>query len=279
MTHGKHWTCLYEDLGAFADKDLPELLKTLHIIGEQEWQAPGPAPEGLSPDRLVYLSEDDGYLRHLLVVAMDDSADQNALYGAFPFCAAGIEHTVTVTGIAPLENGIEAHIEGTVGNGTKIGFFDPLYGLNAEQYEIGGTYRFRLAAIAYDIQAPDREFVEITDPARSARVRQMIRDAGGTVGDGDGPMKLQLNGAAMMFPIEEWETGDYSFYAPIKLAERCTLGGQTLSALQITPMRLGNQDYDIILFAAPHVREDESYTPKAGGDVTGAFWLQGHLTD
>ena len=48
--------------------------------------------------------------------------------------------------------------------------------------------------------------------------------------------------------------------------------------MQITPLRLDNDDCDIVLYAAAN-RLGEGFEPRTGIDVTGAFWLQGHLAD
>ncbi|MCP4327533.1 MAG: hypothetical protein GY791_03745 [Alphaproteobacteria bacterium] len=278
MGHGAHWHCIYEDIKTFIDEELPELVNSLNIILEEDWTGAPGVINGVTPDQIIYLSEADGDLRHLLLVARDKEAEQNTLVSAYPFCCTGIVHDVTLADIDEDTRGVEGRLSGTIDGSSRITFFDALYGLNRAKYQIGQTYPFRLGAIAYDVKRPDRDYVEISDPDRSRMVRQMIRAAGGDVGDGDGPLKLELDGAAMMFPIEEWEAGDYSFYAPVKEIASCELGGRTFTELQVTPLRLDNRDYDIVLYAAKH-KLSQGLELNPDVDVTGAFWLQGHLAD
>jgi hypothetical protein len=278
MGHGAHWNCVYDDIEVFVADELPDLVKTLGVILETEWTGPREPVEGVIPDRVLYLAEADGDLRHMLIVVRDDEGAQSALLSAYPFCCTGIVHEVKLTAVDEGPRRLEARLTGTISDSSEIVFFDALYGPNRATYEIGGTYSFRLGAIAYDVKQPDRDFIEITDPDRSLAVRRMIRAAGGTVGDGDGPLKLDLDGAAMMFPIEQWEAGDYSFYAPVKEIVPCRLGGRSIAGLQVTPLRLDGDDIDIVLYAGAH-RLGEGLEPRTGIDVTGAFWLQGHLAD
>jgi len=278
MGHGAHWKCVYDDIEVFVEDELPALVKSLGVILETEWTGSRAPVEGVVPGRVLYLAEADGDLRHILIVLRDEDGARSTLLSAYPFCCSGIVHEVTLTAIDEDPRRLEARLTGTIRGSSEIAFFDAHYGPNRATYEIGGTYPFRLGAIAYDLKLPDRDFIEITDPDRSLAVRRMIRAAGGTVGDGNGPLKLELDGAAMMFPIEEWEAGDYSFYAPVKEVVPCRLGGRPIAGLQITPLRLDGDDYDIVLYAAAH-RLGEGFEPSTGTDVTGAFWLQGHLAD
>jgi len=278
MGHASHWQSVYEDIGAFVDDELPALVKRLSIIADEEWAGPPRTYEDVTPTRLLYLSETDGDMRHLLIVAKDDASGRNTLVTTMPFCCAGFVHDVTLTAIDEAENGIEARLSGMIGESARVTFLDPLYAINRAAYEIGKTYPFRLSALAYDLRAPDRNHVEITDPARSLEVRRMLRAAGGEADDSDEPLRLKLAGAAMMFPLEDWQPDDYSFYAPVREVRSCLLSDRTIIELQITPLRLDNRDYDIVLYAAAHRIKDD-LKPGPGLDVTGAFWLQGHLAD
>lgn len=272
--HGRHWHCLYADIDTFVDGELPELVRSLEVIAEADLPPDDDGPAR----RLFYMCEEDGDIRHLLVGAAEADGGPNTLLSAYPFCCTGIEHNVALTAIMPRAGGVEALLSGTIAGTGRVTFFDPLYALNRDAYEVGRTLPFRFAAIAYDVQPPDRDHLEIADPERSREVRRMVRAAGGSVGAGDGPLLLDLHGAAMMFPIENWGDDDYSFYAPVKEVSACHLGGRELVELQITPLRLEARDYDILLYAAAH-RFAEGFTATAGGDAMGAFWLQGHLAD
>jgi len=278
MGHGRHWQTLYPDLQTFVDHKLPALVNELSVFHDQSWVGPAEPISDIDPARLMYLCEDDGDLRHLLVVAEDKSGTQHSLLGAFPFCCAGIVHELVLIDIEPGETPAEAVLTAEFGEGERVAFFDPLFGVNRDKYRIGRRYPFRFAAIAYDLQAPDRDHIEIADPVRSREVRNMIRTAGGHATDGDGPLLLELEGAAMMFPITEWQRGDYSFYAPVRELTECRFDGRRISEFQITPRRLAGRDVDVVLYAAAH-RIGEGLRPQTGVDVTGAFWLQAHLAD
>jgi hypothetical protein len=286
MAHGGHWECISESVEGFVRDEIPGLIQDLSLFTQGPSPPGATPPEGVTPEKFVLLCEADGHLRHMIVVLVDTVTPKNLLYAAYAFAAAGTTHEIEVAGIDDWENGAEGQVSGLIGGEVPISFCDALYPLTRDRYEIGKTYRFRVGALAYDIHLREEEDVEITDPETASRPdREMRSSSAAAAGNDRAPSKASLEGVAALLPIEEWDLGDDHFQVPIKQTSVLTIKGRKMFRLLVTAGRLAEADIDLCLYAgdlclyAGAHRLPAGYVPKAGDDIGGKLWLQGHLVE
>ena len=266
--HGDHWECLYPSVEAFATGRLPMLLEQLPLFAEQPWTDPAESPDGTAADTLFALAERKGPLRHLVLVMGEKAKRSSILVSAYPWAAEGATHEVEIEALLPWKYGIEGQIRGVIADGPEVTFFDPLFFRNRSRYPIGATLPVSFAALAYRVERPERDWVEVAGPTADLLRRP---------DDPPGPVKVYLTGAAIALP-SGGDEDDLSFYATVKAAERFDFADQAVYRMQITLFRHEYMDIDMPLYAAAHTLSD-GFSPAPGDDITGALWLQGRLLE
>ncbi len=178
------------------------------------------------------------------------------VYTAYPF-ADGIVHEITVEEVEEWRNGLEAQLRCTLGDAC-FAFFDTLYYKNRGKYTQGGTYRFSLSALAYNLKN--------AEPA-------VMKDRDG--------QEITTKGMAAFFPLNGGDIDDLMYYMPVKEVVELKFAGKDFYRIKATLLRISIEelyhDVDIYLYISKSATD--GYVPKPGDDVTGALWLQGYMVD
>ena len=281
--HGDHWSCLGESkevIAYFLPLVCDDSERDTFYGGKISVENPETGQEHMEKVISFTGPERDDFCALALLVS--DSVKGGArVWSAYPFAKKGIPHEIKITAIEEWKNTLEARIEGETEDGAEIGFFDTLYHLNKEKYEIGKTYPFMLSGLAYNLKIPEDKGFKISDPEKIRGFREKMSDAGiDFPEEDDEPIEFSLGGAAIFLPIEDWDVDDFSFRAPVRHVSSFQLEGQTVhavTAIVLRPFGPDDEDFDLTIYAADHAIEGEP--PKQGDDISGSLWLQGYLIE
>ncbi len=243
MNHGSHWECIVQNVDEAIVRRVPELAQSLPAVGEPvPWPDGAKPPAGWSPDSVLYLSEPQGALRHVVIILVDQKTPRSGIATAYPLVSSDRVQTVTVVKVIPAENGFEGCVEGRAAD-LPISFYDPFFARNFARYRPGSECRVRFGALAY-------------------RLRKSPGDAG-----------------CGLWPVEEWGAGEFSFEGAIETLAETKIGDVRAMVLRtwITKDSKG-QDFAIDVVAGRHTLRDQ-FEPAAGDRMRGVLWLQGSLAD
>lgn len=269
--HGNHWQCIFEDLQLLMPL-LPKMVERGRFIDKVE-------KGGLADGATAGIAWPDTPLRALSLISgvHKNGVRQQLLVSGFPYAASGPRRRLVVEEIIPWQNGIEAWIKASPpgDGGPSLTFFDTRFYANHHLMKTGLEADFVLAGLAYFAEVAHPEPVLITkeDTIRAMR-------AGTAQADDLSPIEVRMEGAAMLFPRDDYAPDEYEFQAPVKMVETFDVFDRRMSKLTITVARLmddNDPDIDIELFVGDHVwRSNER--PMPGADIRGVLWLQGYLS-
>lgn len=266
--HGDQWSCVYPDLDQFGEERLPGLLEDLPALHFQAWTDPQKIPEGKVVNQLVVLSENQGCVRHSMVVLGHADLKQSFLFSAFPVATDGVEVDLRVVELVPDAFGVEGTVATELPEGGSLTFFDPFFFFNQGRYRLGEINRVRLAAFAYDVRPMKREYLEIEDPERAAVLRAQLNIPV------DQPVRFSMEDFVARIPANSED--NCSFASPIKDLVSLNVNGLELLRATVAFAR-GDDDLDGPLYFGRHICEGQS--PEVGRMVQGAYWMQGYLVD
>lgn len=121
-SHGDHWGCFAENVSEFIKIYLPttiakgSLLKTESPVGEIMTSAPMGSPR--YPAGLFWPAGD---LRFLVLVMVDNEANRNNVWSAYPWSIGGVQYSLPIEELIPWNNGIEGQIKVLVDPGFEPG--------------------------------------------------------------------------------------------------------------------------------------------------------------
>ncbi len=243
MNHGSHWECIVPNVEDSVARRVPELAQSLPAVGEPvPWPPRAKPPPGWSPDSVLYLSEANGALRHVVVIMVDQKAQRSGIAAAYPLAFSDRVHSVVIEKVVPDENGFEGCVEARAAE-LPISFYDPFFARNCGRYRPGSSARIRFGALGY-------------------RLRKSPGDAG-----------------SGLWPVEEWGPGEFSFDGAIESMREATLGEFRVMALRTWLMQDSKgEDLTIDILAGRHTLRDQ-FEPLVGDRMAGVLWLQGSIAD
>lgn len=268
---GSHWKPFVEDSMELL-KRLPEIMPdALLQTGYGDAHNPlRPLPQDWPNGRqLAWPLRVQGLALILLV-----EEEANKLASLFPFFATGSQHTLALQEVSVWSGGLEAQITAGWGEG-EITFFDTQFLINRSWYEAGKDYDFVLTGMAYSAgPAKKHEWKIKRHPDEVAWMNQRLKE-------GEEPHEAEctmtLDGAALFLPVNEWDSDDYSFHAPVKSVEEFKDWlGQDGWKVRATVMRFGGEDADLDIVITRRAWAGKA-PPQAGQNIEGRLWLQGYL--
>lgn len=268
-THGSHWSCLYPDVNVFGQEQLPKLLKGLPLLHQQGWTNAHEIPKGEKVDRLAVFCEQNGPIRHMVIVLGHSVLRNNFLFSAYPAAVDTTEVSLRILRLEPWEYGVEGYVVAEIEDQGEMTFFDPWFFINRNRYRIGEVNRIRLAAFAYVVKSMGQEYVQIDDPERAAVLREQLNMPANE------PVRFLMTDFVARFPQEPAD--DCGFASPIKDIKPCEANGFALRKAKIALAR-GYDDIDAPLYIGAHTVA-EGLDLRLGAQVQGAYWLQGYLAE
>ncbi len=277
--HGDHIDCLngYANSAEFLSEWLPRTIKEGSLVLANSEPIHCSLGDGIpSTTRFFMIGDKDGPVRFAILIAAVEEKKSNEVISAYPECD-GNEVEIKISEIHEWANGVEATIDGTVLGECEreISFFDTRYAFTKGSYEIGKTYRFRLAAFAYNAQVvpeKDREFR--IEGEEAAKRRRDLGDEPKFEPDGSiSPVVFRMDKMVACISVSEAYPDDAEFQSPIfKRVESFTKFGADFYRLEIAIAR-DDVDVTVPLIAKKSLFETR---PKKGDPVRGHLWLQGY---
>lgn len=242
--HGNNWAAVVDDFG---EQKMVEISKP--IIESKE--------------SIIKMKDDFfgmiGYEPPLRVLALiKKGAESSQLYSLYPFFQINNPVEVEISEIREWSTGGEGVIEGSVAGGVGVSFFDTLYFLNKDKYQVGNTYTFNLTGLAHG-------FSKRTDTEMQVN---------------KGPLKGRDVDSSRMtgfMPVREYG-GEFTFYSPFESFSGSieALGSKFYQyPFALTGLENG-ETFRFPLF----VREQtlKGYEPELNDPLYGTGWLQGYLS-
>lgn len=276
---GSHWESFYDE----SDEALLNVQAVLDS-GTMDFFSADCLPQHTSliagiewPQRVFYCS--GPLATYGMRVVIHEREGQLQVKALFPYVGHGLQYPVVLENVVVWPGGVEAQIDVTVGS-VPITFFDCRYGERRNWYQKEGKFDFVLSAIAYGCKPAGEDFVDFATPLH------VWEAVGGT---GDPPQELSLQGAAIMFPVDEWDRHDYRFRAPVQHVEEVEMLDQkawlvTARIAQFHGMLEssdgsapeGREWFDLPIVVTAKAWDHDS-PPEVGQDVKGTLWMQGYL--
>lgn len=277
--HGDHIDCLngYANSAQFLSEWLPRAIKEGSLV--MATKAPVPCSLGDEIPAVTHffmVGDKDGPVRFAALIAAVDEKQSNDVISAYPECD-GNEVEVKIVEIHEWANGVEATIDGTVLGDCerRIAFFDTRYAFRKGSYEIGKTYRFRLAAFAYSVDVvPEKEREFRLEGEAAAERRKVFGEEPKFEPDGSiSPLVFRMDKMVAYFSESEAYPDDAEFQSPVfKRVESCKRFGTDFYRLEIAIAR-EERDITVPLIAKKSLLGTR---PKKGDPVRGHLWLQGY---
>lgn len=265
--HQPQWEALYSDSSSFGNHRLPELLRTLPRSHPALWTGPELLVRGEPADRLIFLCEHEGAVRHLMVILGDSKRQVNHLYSACPIAANAARADVSIIEVEPSASGLEALVTAEWQD-HSFTFSDPLYFLAPHLYQIGTIQRVRLSAFCLLFQAQKEDRVTIDDPEVAEKLRNELGIPASQ------KVEFKMTDFVTRREIDE-EPAYYSFASPLKNLSTLSENGLDLNCAVITVVR-ANDDLDIPMYVAAHIAAGHP-DAEIGAMAQGVYWLQGTL--
>ena len=227
--------------------------------------------------KFFLLGAKDAPARLMAILACNESAKTNELYSVYPECD-GAEVEVRLTDIHEWAAGYEATLEGTVlGDAERaVAFFDTRYILNKERYVIGETYKFRMAAFAYDASVlPEEERKFRMEGEKAAECRKRMGkepefDENGNVK----PLIFHMDEMVAFFQQSRAYPDDAEFQSPV-FDDPVEFDRFGTSFYKLT-VAIARDDEDVRI---PLVAKKALFAviPKKSDPIRGRIWVQGYL--
>ena len=269
---GSHWSPFADDVAEIM-KRLPELLKkasektTLGLLLKPERELPEDWEKGVV---LAWPSAQNG-----IAMAIRITPVQNELIGIFPFIQHGSQHSLTVEKVRIWEDGLTAQIEALWCN-VPLTFFDIDFVTNRGWYESGHVQEFLLTGFAYNAQPSEIFELPITHDADFVAWQNQLAEEKDTE-IVQKTETLRLKGMAMLLPLSDGDSDEYSFRGETIAVERFTdFLEQDGWFVRVRVIKETSDNLDLNICITEKVWEGKT-PPQIGNDIEGSIWLQGHL--
>jgi hypothetical protein len=280
--HGNHIDCVCEPgtVEEFISSWMPKSISEGEFIAGTEKPIKCDIGDGEPKEvPIVFLGNKRSPLRLQVVLAIDVDGEKNMVVSAYPEYD-GAEVLVKITKIHEWAAGFEATIEGEIlGEAAReMAFFDTRYALCKGKYEIGKTYKFRIAAFAYDAQVlpeKDREFRLEGDDAVKHRERCGMEQEYEEDGS---PKPVIFRMESMVAYLPKWGPypDDAEFQSPaFGAVEEIKAFDTTFCKFNVSIAR--DEDDVIIPMIARKSLFDAA--PETDDPVRGMLWLQGYCAE
>ena len=195
----------------------------------------------------------------------------------YPVYDDGAEIDVTLTAIHEWANGMEATLEGTILGGTReMVFFDTRYAAKKPDYRIGGTYKFKLAALAYFAELLDKPKMHLSAEEAENFAQKtgwnIKRDANGKAK----PMSIRMDDLVACVSRGGAQPDNCEFQSKIYAMDgecSCAFHGKFL-IMKIACAR-SDDGRDVLI---PLVVSKKCFSrpwPRVGKSIRGILWMQG----
>jgi hypothetical protein len=259
MIRADRWNAVYAEVERELKARLPELMKgASHRWGAMRWPAEAIPPGGVRPENVAYISEDAGEVRHLFVVMTGRTIGPSRVGAAYPFVPHGTIYDVEITAVHPSETGIEGEVSARYG-GHEFRFFEPLWGVKKNHYQVGAQQRIRFAAFGHALAAMNGA------PAPESADASPLTPA-------------PVHAASALVMIGPGASSRYGLHAPILEWRGFWAGERLYYALKLRLFEVEASPFAVELYAGRHCFAG-AFTPAAGVPVAGVMWLHGTLAD
>jgi len=277
--HGDHWQAIDENYLDFIGTMIPRICQEGKLDGTGFFsfdvaQKIGWLPQQATSFALRYLETPIQYLA-LVVDEQKDPDEGKKFWSAYPICAEGVTHTITIDRIFPWKNSIESVIEAQLHKGGMIWFFDPFFYRNKDEYPIGRQIEVRIAGLAYMLRKAETNELEITEgPMLEIHRQQILKHDPEADVSTITSVPVSMKGASIFLPNDA-KNGDAEIRMTIKHVDYLDVDGKEFCRILGTFMKREEQTFDTYIYAAPHVLKD--YRPEVGDDIEALVWMQGYL--
>lgn len=304
--HGNRWGVFDEDVSGFIERWLglavqeaevcnlglleEAALKQLQTQGEPFAVAllyTGQAPRLGQAGLMALIHQDPGG---------PDSEPRNQLWSAFPFFGNGIEVHARVAGIAVFPNRLEARLRLELSSGAMVFAFDTGFVQSRSVYRAGEVYRFKLSALAYEMESAQslEHVIDDVDEIRRFRARNAWAEAHGSWTKDDEaaslaawqpqspedlePIRINMGRLAALMPSSNGPADDAQFIGEVVHVEPRALRLMDVDFWRVdTVVIRADENLIVPIYVAEHLFAD-SWRPEVGQYVTGSLWLQTHVT-
>lgn len=276
MGHGNHWQAISGDTEKAYTHWIPTILAKGKLTDSKMFDF----SDGESlprEEKAVGIVYPETPLRFLALVATDSVANPptNVLFSTYPLLFEGCPNSIKIDSVEDWGDPVEGIISGGTEGGAEVSFFDPFYFLNKSKYQIGTSYSFVIAALAYSLQKCETDEIEVTEGALIQIERErVLKESPDADVSKISSVSLSLRNACWLFPTGVKD--DCEFRGIPKEVKSFEVDGAHFFQIKLTLTRPEDIDFDVMLYVSEPVLGD--YRPKVGEAVEGFLWLQGHLT-
>jgi len=262
----------------FTKNWIPKIIAKGHVIDSVKLTRKWFDNNYESEEAVVILSYPDTELSFNAICVSNSQEKTLSLFSMYPCINDGTVIELTVENIIDWgegEDSIEGVIQAVDEKGSSFGFFDTKYYKNRNKYEIGKTYPFKVAALAYMIEPLDTKTSEITEYDK-------IMDFYSNVGDepkydDNGkikPIVFDLSTLVALISKSEEYPDDFEFQFPIDDITCFKIDDINIYRIKATFMR--EPDIDGVLYVSDKVLNHEI---SIGEPLRGVLWMQGFLEE
>lgn len=213
--HGDHWESIYADKKEIVSL-LPEALQNSHLIGMAQDVEYYDEENGVGKFDFACLDFPlNSQLSCCLLIKLDRANQQNEVESFYPFVKNGVEKHLKLTKIQEWDNRVEAILTAEDNMGKEYRFFDTLYALNKNQYEIGKYYSFALSGLIDNAEILEGDKASFTFEGQQAV--DFLLKLGENVEDAETvePIKFDLSNLVAFLQTHERAPHIAEFQSPI----------------------------------------------------------------
>ena len=275
MIHGNHWEAITGNAEESLERFVPATLANGALTEETQFVLTRD-DGGEQPETVIGATYPETPLRCLALISTN-SAEPGAnrfLYSAYPFCAEGLPNNIEIDSLEA--DNIEGIVHGSCESGAAIDFFDPLFFLNRGKYEMGKTFEFSLAGLAYKLQKTTVDSIEVTEGPMIDMEKQRLLDENPNADVSNvTSVTVSLEGSCWLYPTKVPD--DAEFRGVIEDVGYFELEDVGFYRAKITLVADDDHPLAILLYASELILN--GYVPRKGDSVEGFVWLQGRLLE
>jgi len=237
------------------------------------WRSPGGALDDTPEGAQGTSARNTGVATVLRLSSLP--TEPNMLCSLFPYSFHGIEQHIVLQQVYVWESGLEAQIEGRLGN-VSITFYDIDFVNNRDWYQGGCSCQFVLTGLAYRASpAQERSFTIPRTQEYLDGMEWLSGECSAEVTDALAET-FSTESMSMLLPVEEWDVDDYTFQGRIKELWGMSMLGLRAWRMRTTVMRDSPDDLDMDIVVTERAWSGEA-PPQIGQVIEGQMWLQGRL--
>ncbi len=270
QVHGSHWECLRE-INDVIDIIIPEIVNKANVVDAVEIFAD--CIEGKKPSiQSIFSLSINMELYATALIVTNKKKKINDMVTVYPVIQSNNTIRLTILNIIEWGNLIEAVIVGEREDGHSIAFFDTKYYKNKERYQIGNSYIFALAALAYDVKVSTEKSFSF-EGEKAIDWLSKIGEAPEYNQQGEvEPVVFNLSNLVCYLPQPD-SLDDAQFQSPIKQIDAITAFGKEYYKINITVFH--NPEYCLDLYAKTSFFDNQP--PSINEPLRGLIWTQGYL--